>query len=253
MFYITGQQAIKSATFNVINLLDQLDTIGEEEMTAYELGTKVTWQDGLIQLNAAVFDYIIDNPQVQYFSVQAGGAIGFENAQEASIRGVDFDLKAALLPDTVSDLFLTLSGAYIDAEYSSFTGCTGYEEETGLYSEGLDCTGKDVTRSPKVSGRLGLNKIIYFDSSSVEIAGDYYYNSGFFYENNNRSSTEQPKYEIYNAHASYRYDPYAVSVTAYIKNITDEEYIASGFGQDFGNLISLAAPRTYGVKLGWEW
>lgn len=253
LIYMQWQKAIKSATFNAINLIDEAELVNAEEIKAYEIGIKSSFLDGQVQLTSAVFDYDITDIQVQFFSVQAGGAITFENAERARTKGFDFDLRALLVPSLIDELYLTASGAYLDAKFEKFDNCTGYDESSGAYTEGLDCTGNDVTRSPKLSGRLGLNKIFSFGNNMIEIAGDVYYNSGFYNESNNRSSTEQEEYKIYNAHITYRYEPFGVSLTAYGRNLEDEQYAISSFGTDFGNLISLAAPRVYGFQLGWDY
>lgn len=251
--YVSYQEAQKSATFNVFNPIDTPDKVDSEDIAAYEIGFKSEWYDGLMRLNGAVFYYDQQNLVVQYTSLMAGGAIGPENAPKSSIRGAEFDLTADLWPEVFDGLYLTLSGSYIDAKFDDFSSCTGYEEDTGLYSESIDCTGNQIPRAPKRTWRLGLNKIITFDESHVEIAASYYSNSGYYTLSTNSKASEQVAFDVVNAFIKYEYEPWNLSITAYADNVRDELYTQSIITTDFGNFVSYSQPRAYGARLSWKY
>jgi iron complex outermembrane receptor protein len=91
----------------VVTLYDEPDYVQPEELTAYEIGIKSKWLDGLLRLNVAAFQYEQVNQQVQFVSTFQGGAVSFENAGGSEVDGFDFDATAQLLPNMINDLVLT--------------------------------------------------------------------------------------------------------------------------------------------------
>jgi len=251
--YASWQQAQKSGTYNVINVIDNADAVEPEDIAAYEVGLKAEWFDGLLRTNLAAFHYDQKNLQVQFVSLLAGGAIRFDSAEEATVNGVDFDLVADLFPSLFNGLYLTASGAVLDAKFEKYTGASGFDENTGQYGEDNDYSGNRIPRAPEFSGRIGLNKIFSYDNSTVEVAGDYYYNSGYFTSASNTSASEQRKYDLTNARLTYSFLPWKLSLTGYVRNVFDEQYSISKLNTDFGTITGLAAPRTIGLMLGWEY
>lgn len=252
LIYVSYQEAVKSATYNPLKVLQEVDFVKPEETKAYEIGIKGSAFDGLINYSAAVFKYEIDNQHVQFVSLLNGGVVTFENAEEAEVEGADFDITAQLLPSVIDDLVVTLGGAYLNAEFTKFTDGSGFDETTGVFSAGNDFSGNDISRSPKVTFTGTLSKTWFYDNGEFEIAGDYYYNSGFFYTAQNVKSAEQESYDLVGARISYLYTPWQLRGTLFGNNILDEKYTIGVLQADFGTNISLGSPATYGVKLKWE-
>ena len=136
LVYLSYQEALKSSTYNVVTLYDEPDYVEPEELTAYEIGVKSEWLDGRLRINAAAFQYEQTNQQVQFVSALQGGAISFENAGGSEVNGFDFDTTVQLVPSLINDLIMTFSGAYLNAQFTDYTGARGYSEETGLVFEG---------------------------------------------------------------------------------------------------------------------
>ena len=254
LIYMSYQEAVKSSTYNVVNFLnfEEPEPVKAEELIAYEIGIKQTLFNGTTTLAAAAFYYDITNIQVQFLSLFAGGAVTFENAPAAEIMGADFDITALLFPELWSGLVLTLGGAYLDTEFTEFPSGQGFNEGDRTYTDSKNLTGKQIPRSPRWSGTIGLIQTFQFDNSSLELATDYYYNSGFFYLAENSDFSEEPEYAVMGARISYHYEPYDLRLTAFGKNITDEEYNYSKFTNDFGALDATAPPASYGVRLQWN-
>jgi iron complex outermembrane recepter protein len=249
--FLSYQQAIKSSTFNVINIYTPPDYVEPEELEAYELGVKTRLFGGSVNLSAAAFHYRIRNLQVQFVSLLQGGAATFENAGDAKISGADFDMTAELFPDLVSGLVLTAGGAYIDAKYTDYRNGSGFNEQTGLLTTDNDFSGNRVTRSPKFSGTVGLSQTIDIPSGALELAADYYYNDGYFHLAQNGRYREQP-YGLLGARISYLYERAGLRVTLFGNNLLDEDYNYSRFVNDFGQLDAKAPPRVYGLRLNWD-
>jgi iron complex outermembrane receptor protein len=250
MIYATWQEATKSATYNVINIIDfNAEEVKAEEITAYEVGLKTTLLDGLLAFNTAVFHYTIENPQVQIVSVLEGGIVNFENAQEAQTFGADFDLIAQLFPSVFDGLVLTLNGAYLNTEYTEYTNGTGFNPETGVLMSNQDFSGNDVVRSPKYSGAAALSQTIDSEYGPFEISVDYYYNSGFYYRPENSETSKEKSYGVLGTQISYLYEPWNLRATVYGRNLTDAQYNYSRFVTDFGALDARAPLSYYGLKL----
>lgn len=253
MLYGSFQQALKSSTYNVV-ILDAPPTYVEpERLTAYEVGAKSQLLDGNVTFNAAAFLYNIKNLQVQFVSIIQGGAVSFQNAGGARVRGVDFDTVIRPLPNLVEGLAITASGAYLDGKFTDYTGAKGYDQTLGLYNNGNgNFTGNQIVRTPNFSGLLGVSESFGIGQGSAEIAGDMYYNTGYFYEPDNSPGSRQPTYRVFNAHLSYLYDPWNLRLTVFGNNLNNEKYSAGVFQNDFGFLSYLSPPLMYGVKANWS-
>ena len=252
LVYLSYQQALKSSTFNAVTLYDAPEFVKPEELDAYEVGVKSKLFDGLMTVNAAAFQYDIENAQVQFVSVVQGGAVSFENAGKTRIRGIDFDTLVLILPDSIDDLVLTASGAFLDGEYTDYRNARGYDEVTGLAFQNGDFSGNETVRTPKFSGVLGLSKTFQFGSGALELATDAYYNKGFYFSPQNSEASLQDAYTLLNARISYLYAPWQLRVTVFGSNLTDKRYQAGQFATDFGTNAYLGAPVSYGVRLNWD-
>ena len=257
MFYGSYSVGYKSGTFNIINIYTPTQYIEPEKVTAYEIGYKGDLLDGALRFNAAVFQNQIKNLQVQTISLTSGGAVKFETAGGARIRGAEFDATWLVLPETLPGLVVTAGGAYLDGKYTSYREGSGYDETTGLYFDGTifpnrDFTGNKIVRTPKFSGNLGLGYTFNLGEGSLELAADVYHNSGFYYSAQNTSVAQEDAYDVVNARISYLYDPWNVRVTAFGKNINNAKYHYVMSELDFGTSALLAPDAVYGVRLNWD-
>lgn len=255
LLYLSYQEALKSATYNVVTLYDEPDYVLPEELKAYEIGVKSEWLDGQLRLNVAAFQYEQENQQVQFVSALQGGAVSFENAGGSEVDGFDFDATLQVFPSLVNDLIMTVSGAYLNGQFTDYTGARGYNEDTGLVFEGGeegDYSGNVIPRTPEWSATLGLNKSFFFERSVIEIGADVYYNSGFYYLPQNTDASYQDEYHVVSARISYLYEPWNLRLTGFGNNLEDKKYTDGLFQTDFGVLSHLAKPVTYGLKVNWE-
>ncbi len=266
MLYASFSQGFKSATYNIINIYLPPDYVEPEEVTSYEVGIKSDWFDRSLRLNIAAFESEIKNLQTGFVSLTTGGAINFENAGEARIRGIEFDATVLPLPNWNPGLLLTFGGSWLDAIYTDYRNGSGYDENTGLSFKSncgddpanptgprcRDFTGNRVVRTPKFSGSATLSQTIDVRSGSFEIAADYYYNSGYYYLAQNSANSFEDSHRIVNARISYLHAPWNLRLTVFGENLIDERYHLAQFHTDFGRADTLAPPVTFGVRLNWE-
>lgn len=252
LVYFSYQQALKSATYNTLNIYLPPDYVLPEETTAYELGVKTNFLDHLVDLTAAVFQYDIKNIQVQYLSLLKGGLTSFENAGAARVRGADFDVMVQLFPSVFDALVFTSGGAFLDAVYTDYRHGTGFDNNTGIITTNNDFTGNRIFRTPRWSGSAALSKTWQIPGGPFELAGDLYYTADFYYAASNADATRQASYMLLGARASYLYESWNLRATVFGKNLTGEKYTTGALPGDFGVLMSLGAPVTYGMRLSWE-
>lgn len=254
LVYFSWQTATKSSTYNVVNLTDDPEFVEPEEIGAYELGYKTRLFGGLTQLNLALFDYTLENQQVQFVSLLEGGAVTFENAAEASIQGAEFELVTRIFPSIFGDLTLNAGGAYLDSVYESFPNGSGFNQDTGLLTTSNDFSGNRVVRTPRFSGNAGLtqtfNNVL---AGNFEVGVSYYYNSGFFYLAQNTSNVEEDAYDLLDARISYTHGASGVRVSAFGSNLLGSEYNISRFPNDFGTNDAPAPKRTFGIRLNYDY
>uniref|UniRef100_M4C665 TonB-dependent receptor-like beta-barrel domain-containing protein n=1 Tax=Hyaloperonospora arabidopsidis (strain Emoy2) TaxID=559515 RepID=M4C665_HYAAE len=200
-------------------------------------------------------------------SFTSGGAVNLENAGKARIRGAEIELAWQPLPSFDPGLTLGGNASWLKAKYRDYTNARGFCERDGevenqpescnalpdglAYDNG-DFSGNRIVRTPKFSGNFSL-------SQSFEIPGRP--------DRNRRRLLLQlglllPRAE----HAEHlrrrlrhhqRADQLSVSSVVAARdgvraNLGDERYNLAQFHTDFGRHDSLAPPRTWGLRLNWD-
>ncbi len=253
LLYASYQTASTSATFNVINIYTAPQRVEGSTIYAYEAGIKTRLFDNLVDFNAAVFHYHIEEPQVQLVSLLAGGAVRFENAGGERIQGADFDTLIQLFPKlTDGGLILTLSGAYLDSRYTSYVNGSGFDQGTGILTQGHDFTGNPVVRAPRFSGTVGLSETLDTAIGPFELGASYFHTNHYFYLAQSTSNVEQKPYGTLDVNLSYLYEPYKLRVSAFGTNVLNKDYTASRFRTDFGSNDVPAPLAIYGVRVNYD-
>ncbi len=251
LIWATFQQAVKAHAYNAYAIYLPPSYVKPEETDAYEIGLRTRLFEGTTSFTAAAFLYKTKDLQTQFISLLAGGAITFENAGGAESKGIDFDLTAQLFPSMLDGWALSLNGAWIDATYTDFRNASGYDEETGLFSQNNDFTGNRMLRSPEYTGSIALTKTWEVSNGYIELGGNYYYNSGMYLTASNDPKREQTSYGLVGAALTYSYEPWGVKVRATGTNLTNEFVLMGVTDTDWGPNFTVAPPRMYGVAVSW--
>lgn len=263
MLYASFSRGFKSGTFNVLNIYTPTQFIDPETVTSYEVGLKSRLFNRRLQFNGAVFQTDMDNMQVQFISLLSGGAVRFETAEAARIRGAEIDVIWEIAPSLLPGLVSTLNAAYLDARYTDYPRASGFTEGgipfggTGLIIgggvlPGRDFSGNRIVRSPEWSGTAGLSYTFDGFSGTFEVAGDVYYNSGYYYTAQNLASAEEEAYSTVDARASYLHHRSNVRLTLFGRNLTDTLHAINRLPTDIGTWSQFASPRTWGLRLNWD-
>ncbi|MEM5516394.1 TonB-dependent receptor [Henriciella sp. AS95] len=240
MMYASVSRGFKSGGFNTGATSDPIEAsvVKPEKLMAYEAGVKSEWFDRSLRANASVFYY--DYTDLQVFGL-APGAVPTQtlfNAEEAEIKGLEFDLTA--LP--ASGLELSLAGTYLDAEYTNF-----------VTPIGQNFSGNTMVAAPEWSlvarGRYDTGPI--WGDLGLVASADAAYTGGQYFDTQNTDRLAQDGYWLANARLALRPQTGRWEVAAFVKNIADEEYTVDAYDvADFGfDELVYGDPRTYGVSL----
>ncbi len=212
-----------------------------EKATNFEVGLKSQFWDNRARVNIAAFFTDYKNLQVTRFFQPEGSGFGqfiTENAGEAELKGVEVEYTILL----TEEFEVGGSYAYLDAEYTEFTG-TPSVTGTG------DFTGNTLRQAPEHSFSSYAKYTLQLeDGSSLSAKVNYRYQSLTFYDPNNNDITTIPAYDIWDARLAWNSPDGKWELAGWVKNISNEEYRTHVFSQR-GSRIAFAlfgAPRTYG-------
>jgi iron complex outermembrane receptor protein len=213
-----------------------------EEVLSQEVGFKSRLMDDRVQLNAAVFMNDVSDMQFSVFLEGTGGAAStVDNAGAATIRGVEIELIAQLS----ESLRLGANLGTLDTKYDEFI-------ELGQNVKNA----KDFPYAPDRTMSIDLDwAVMESDWGSIDAHIDWSRKSDYVaYTNPDQNATGQlGSYSILNARVSLSDvqlgDSAQLQVSAWGKNITDEEYRENIIPFGLWTVSYWGQPATYGVDL----
>ena len=176
MYYASVRRGFKGGGFDHQLSLPQTGNLQnfefeEEEVTAFELGTKLTLADGAAQLNIALFRSEYDDLQVSALN-SADTTFNVGNAASAITQGLEMDLKWA----ATDRLTLNLAAAYLNAEYDDYESapCNTDQIITGgcpnPITQTQDLSNKELQYAPDLSATANA-EYVWPISDSLELTG----------------------------------------------------------------------------------
>lgn len=212
----------------------------EEEVWAFEIGTKNTFLDGQLRFNAAAFYNTTTGYQLtQTVAAGNGTTSATNNAGDADIYGVE--IETIFVPAALEGLTLTFNGSWIDSEFKE-----GLDENQGVLNDVLDdmsvnCSlgdqfpddGEDCTQSafgditgkriPRQARWNLFGDITYRGSITDDI--NFFVGANISYESSKfvqvHNEAEFGEFTIVNLNAGISGDFWEVQVFG--RNITDED------------------------------
>jgi len=251
MSYFTYSEGYKAGGFEPRG--DELVSFEPEEVTNFEIGTKIDALDQSLRLNAAVYYMKYDDIQVRV--AEQGENITdiylfLSNAGRAEVAGAE--MEATLL---LGNWVFNASAAYTDANYQKFEGQV-VNPLTGQAGT-VDRSDEDFALVPDSTYALAM---MYNWASPVGLIVprlSYYYRDQIFTGIDelaiDYNSSTIDSVELVNARLSWLpADNFRLS--AYVDNLLDKNYYASGFTVSAAlgaATLVLGPPRTYGVELSY--
>ena len=244
MYYLSVSEAFRSGGYSsaVIFSQDALEPYGPETLTAYEIGLKLSLADNRVRFNASAFYYDYTDFQATFVRGNEASA-RLQNAGDVEIKGMEASL------DWLPIQGLSISGglSLLDTEIV----------ETDVFLLPLDggapvsIEGNEIPNAPSFTfnGRLRYETPIT-DTLAAAFQTDFTVVDEHFLEPNNREFLKEDGYSIVNARISLMPQNGPWQVSAWIKNIADEEYRAAA--QDISVALGFSEivpglPQTWGV------
>ena len=243
MTYISYSEGFKSGGFvqRVFPPKTEVPSFEPETAKVYELGLKWLGLNDRIRLNGAVFFTDYENLQIE---VNDGIAPVTRNAAEAEITG--FELELTAVPGT--NWLIQAGVGYLDAEYTRLDPSQNFS--TDLRSITLD---SELVNAPEWTGNLGVQYTATFGGGSQLIPRiDIAYTDDVFKDALNYPELMQDSYTLVDAFLTYITPQGSWEAALFGTNLTDEEYITSGFanGLTQGRIsANVARPRQWGASL----
>ncbi len=219
-----------SASATAAGPVPNFTLVAEEKIWNYEGGVKATFGGFSGSIGAFYQDY--SNFQTSFFNQQ--GQTVPVNAGNAGNFGVE--VEGALRIGNNVRLFANY--AYIDAKIES-PNPAFQDNRFRLQSKHKAAAGIDVTLPVGDSAEL-----FFFPTVT--------YSSKQFFEIPNSERLSENGYVLINARAGIRFDEGRYEITAFARNLTDEDYLidAGNTGGAFGTATFIAGePRLYGVQV----
>lgn len=229
LYYFGINKGVKAGSFNA-PLFGGFSSYKPEELIAYEIGMKLTLQEGTAQLNSALFYY--DYTDYQSFSwVNNSGVV---NNEDATFSGLEVEL--FMTPSNNLDVVFGVS--YTDATVNDL------EVASGVFKD----TRPAFTPEYQASGLIRYNWDISSGNVAAQISGSY--QSETFHNARNFTAHEIDSHFKADARLSWTDKEDKWSAVAFVDNLFDSDHGIIGFdvtGFYGTSQISYAKPRSYGV------
>ena len=211
----------------------------EEVLWSYEAGFK-TGSD-TYRLNGTVYFY--DYEDYQAFSLAGGGPF-VSNSDATSFGG---ELELFWYPMDSFDV--VLGASFIDSEVERVQGANSVVGPGGTTSA-ADILDAEFPNAPALSFNYLFRYNWDVGNGNLAVQVDGVWNDDQFLEVTNGTGTVQEAYNVSNARITYTGNEERLSVSAWVKNITDETYKLYSLDLgDLGATTFYAPPVTWGVSL----
>jgi iron complex outermembrane receptor protein len=245
--YISFSEGYRGAAFNgqAFNAPAELNFAAPEKLNAIEIGLKSEWWNRRAEFNAAAFHYDYRNQQfLDAFALPGGAGTGFHtvNAPKSRVDGAEFELRAKL----INDLQVRASLGLLRSKYVE------------LALHGADLSGNHLIQAPDYSGGLAADwRFAHISSGDFRLLLDANFYGKQYFDAPNTQRIAQSAYGIANGRVAFDGGSRpGFEVGAWIKNITNREYLAYGLAQrdpaqgGLGFDYALVGePRTFGLDL----
>lgn len=237
LFYITWSEGFRPGGFNRTD--DDLipKTYKSDEVTNTELGWKLTLLDGSLRFNASLYQIDWEGMQVGITDVSTFPPITYTtNAADAEITGFEGDVVYAVNDN------LTLFAAY---SYNDTEMTRVPENVTGIAPEG-----SQLALAPELQYNLRARYEFEMASMSPYFQLVYAFTDDQYSSVVDANRFRQKSYETFDASTGVELDNWSFEL--YMENITDERAQLFVNSLDTDVRITTNRPRTFGLKMSYD-
>ena len=250
LVYVSFSQGYRGAAFNgqAFNAPAELNFAAPEKLNSYEIGMKSALWSHRAEFNVAAFHYDYRNQQfLDAFALPGGAGTGFHtvNAPKSRVDGAEFELRAR----ATQDLELRAGLGLLSSKYVELT------------LHGVDLSGNRLIQAPNYNASVGVDwRFAHLAAGDFRAMVDANFYGKQFFDAPNTERIAQDSYGVGNARVSFESaSKPGFAVGAWIKNITNRQYLAYGLAQrdpSQGGLgfdyALVGEPRTYGGDVSYR-
>ena len=215
-------------------------------MDASEIGLKTEFLDQRLRFNSAAYFYKFSGMQLT--KVFNGSAVTV-NAAAAQIKGLEASVE--LIP--VRNLTLRVGASYIDSKFTSYPDAPFNVPAPGggLATVTGDATGNQLPFTPKISFNVGGDYVVPAAQGNYTFSINYAYTDSLVINADNL--VKQPSFGLLNGSLTWASHSGKWDARLWGKNLNDAHtYTYLNEQQSIGVTASPAAPRTFGITLGFH-
>ena len=275
MSYVSYSRGYSPAAYNTAVGLTSNSAfvpVPRENIDSVEIGTKGSYLDGKVILNADLFDTIYRNYQIQSYSYTPGvlsPTLTLASVGRAQTRGLEFQADWLATQRTQ----LTFSGAYIDAKFTDYKSAPCYGTQPTIPITQLNAqpppglcgqltvagvptgnpyqnvSGDTMPNAPKFKGILSIEQRVPLANHPYE----WILNANYIYRTAAQMLPDQNPYAIQegfgllNLSAAIRSNDKRYSATLFVKNVTNHVYYSDV--EDFWSGLWTGSPTHTGVAV----
>ncbi len=251
MLYASYSEGFKAGGFNPMARNEGEAVFEQETALSYELGYKLTAQDGALTVNTALFHSEFSDMQIQSF---IGNGFIVRNAAEATTEGLELEVNWQ--PWRGSSFYL--GAGYTKATFDEFREgpCRADQSSAAIGSgETCDLTGASLPRVPKKNVSAGFNSAIplWDERLALVIGADVSWRSEVLLELDQDPIDSMPAHHVVNARLGLAHPDQRWHLVVHGKNLGDRK--VRRFAADLpvfngSHMGFLAPPRTVVAELG---
>ena len=208
-----------------------------DDVTNYELGWKLDLLDGTLRFNGDIFFVEIEDMQIGIFDTSIANLFFSDNGANAEVTGLEGDL--TWMPSSVPGLMLTGGFSVLDTEItdSLVTNFVREGDELAFAAE-LQATLNARYEWDLAGGNLAhiMSYVSYSDEVNTDIVAD--------------NSVTLDSWTLWGASTGISADEWTAEL--YVENLTDERAEISGNAIFNRARVTLARPRTVGLRFTYD-
>lgn len=246
LIFASISEGFKGGAYDNRALDNGSSPIKPEYLTAYEIGVKSEWLEGLLQVNASIYSYVWEDLQV--FGIDENGGPAQVNVPSTDLNGLEVDFKWQL----TEDFFLQGGIGISDNEITDVIGIP----------VGMNILkGNEITNSPGESANLLGVYIHSFKQSELLLQLAYRHVGESFFTLNGQNTARSVKEsnDYLNARVTYQFGAdLQHSVALWADNLTEErscDYFPTSLpgGVNWGCGLNNSGQTMWGLTLTTEY
>ncbi|NJL15101.1 MAG: TonB-dependent receptor [Microscillaceae bacterium] len=218
-----------------------VDVLSDETVWSYELGAKSLFLNNRLQFDLSAFYYDYNNFQTSV-AVLGPNGLEIETRDAGSATALGLETAFRYLANKYLSVFANYG--YIDATFD--------DTDSDGNAQGLAGNRFRLTPEHSISAGFEVNVPFGGERFAFFFKPTYTYRSQVFFQEENEPGIEQAGYGLLNLFAGFDLFDRATTITFYMNNALDEEYIidAGNTGGAFGIPTFIAGlPRLWGFRL----